>query len=78
MDQQTIINALFGVASAGFGWVAREMWAASKELRSDLSKLREELPQKYVSKADFKDDMGEVKAMLISILNRLDAKADKK
>lgn len=77
MDQQTIINALFGVVSAGFGWFAREMWAATKALKDDLSKLREDLPKTYVPKDDFKDGLAEVKVMLSRIFDKLDNKVDK-
>ena len=77
MDHQTLLNIFFGIFSAGAGWFAREMWAAVKELKSDLAKLREELPTKYVAKDDFKDGLKEVKEMLSKIFDRLDTKADK-
>lgn len=77
MDQQTIINALFGVVSAGFGWFAREMWSATKSLKDDLSKLREDLPKTYVPKDDYRDGQREIKEMLNKIFDRLDTKADK-
>lgn len=77
MDHQTIINILFALFSAGCGWFAREMWAAVKELKADLSKLREDLPKEYVAKDDFKEGMKEIKEMLGKIFDRLDTKADK-
>ena len=50
MDQvpQSIINLLLGSALAALGWFARQIWDAIKELRSDLARLREELPTRYV------------------------------
>ena len=30
--------------SSVFGWIMRMLWTASQELKSDLAKLREELP----------------------------------
>jgi hypothetical protein len=77
MDLQTTLNMFFGIISAGAGWFAREMWAAVKELKSDLAKLREELPTKYVPKDDFKDGMKEIKDMLTRIFDKLDEKQDK-
>ena len=77
MNEQAIINALFGIASAGFGWFAREMWSATKSLKEDLSKLREDLPKTYVPKDDFKESMKEVKDMLGRIFDKLDNKQDK-
>jgi len=77
MDQQTLLNVLFGIVSACFGWFAREMWAAVKELKADLSKLREDLPKEYVAKDDFKEGVRELKEMLSKIFDRLDQKVDK-
>ena len=53
------------------------MWSAVKELKGDLSKLREEMPVKYVAKDDFKEGINEIKNMLSRIFDRLDNKADK-
>ena len=36
------LPAAFGAAMAVMGWFMRILWDASKELRSDLSGLREE------------------------------------
>ena len=77
MDQQSLINGLFAVVSAGFGWFAREMWAAVKELKSDLAKLKEDLPKEYVPKDDYKEGVREIKDMLNKLFDRLDNKADK-
>jgi len=54
-----------------------EMWSAVKELKSDLGKLREDLPKTYVLKEDYRRDIYEIKDMLSKIFDRLDAKADK-
>jgi hypothetical protein len=59
------------------GWFAREMWSAVKELKSDLAKLREEMPRTYVVRDDYKDDIREIKEMLTKLFDRLDNKADK-
>ena len=56
---------------------ARELWTAVKELKSDLSKLREELPRTYVVRDDYKTDIREIKEMLTKLFDRLDNKADK-
>jgi cell fate (sporulation/competence/biofilm development) regulator YmcA (YheA/YmcA/DUF963 family) len=77
MDTQTLINLTLGAVSTGVGWFARELWSAVKELKSDLAKLREELPKTYVTRDDFREDMREVKDMLGKIFDRLDNKADK-
>lgn len=77
MDIQTLLNIVFGLFSAVVGWFAREMWAAVKELKSDLAKLREDLPREYVAKDDFRDGIREIKDMLGKLFDRLDHKADK-
>ena len=77
MNQQDLINLAFGAAASVLGWFARELWAAVKELKADLAKLREELPRTYVVRDDYKDDIREIKEMLTKLFDRLDNKADK-
>ena len=77
MDTQTILNGVFAMASGVLGWFLNEMWSAIKELKNDLAKLSNELPKEYVSKADFKDDMHELKSMIQKIFDKLDAKMDR-
>lgn len=77
MDWQSIINIFVGAALTVIGWFARVLWDAEKELRMDLAKLREELPQTYVTKTDYRDDIKELKEMLRHILDKLDGKVDK-
>jgi len=77
MDSQNLINAALAVASSVTGWFARELWAAVKELKADLAKLRGELPREYVMKEDYRRDIYENKDMLGKIFDRLEGKADK-
>jgi hypothetical protein len=77
MDYQSVINLAAGLAFTVAGWFAREMWSAVKELKSDLSKLREELPKTYVTRDDYRDDLREIKELLAKIFDKLDGKADK-
>lgn len=77
MDLQTIINFALGAVMAGLGWFARELWDAVKELKTDVSKLREDLPKTYVVKEDWRADMREIKDILGKIFDKLDGKADK-
>jgi len=77
MDKQDLLNIAFGACSGVLGWFARELWAAVKELKSDLAKLREELPREYVMKEDYRRDIYEIKEMLNKIFDRLDNKVDK-
>ena len=77
IDVQGIINILLGSFITLLCWLAMEMWSAVKELKSDLGKLREDLPRTYVLKEDYRRDIYEIKDMLSKIFDRLDAKADK-
>lgn len=77
MDTQQVLNIGLSVAMAGIGWFARELWAAVKELKADLSKLREDLPKTYVGRDDYRQDMTEIKTMLGKIFDKLDLKQDK-
>lgn len=63
--------------STVLGWFAREMWAAVKDLKIDLAKLREELPKNYIAKDDYRSDMHDIKDMLSKIFDKLENKADK-
>ncbi len=73
MDWQTIFNIAIPVATAVVGWFVRVLWEADKELREDLSNLREKLPEHYVSKDDFRSGLNDLKNMLERVLNRQDA-----
>ena len=77
MELQHIIDLGLGASMAVIGWFAREMWGAVKELKSDLSKLREDLPKSYVAKDDYREDIRELKEIMNKVFDRLDHKADK-
>jgi len=77
MDNQSLLNLFFGSCLTVIGWFARELWAAVKELKSDLAHLREELPKQYLAKDDYRDDIREIKDMLNKLFDRMNEKADK-
>jgi hypothetical protein len=77
MESQHLINVGLGVSSAVFGWLARELWTAVKDLKEDLTKLSVDLPKNYVARDDYRSDLKEIKDMLGKIFDRLDNKADK-
>ena len=77
MENQHLINVFLGVGCTVLGWFARELWAAVKELKVDLAKLREDLPREYVIRTDYREDIRDIKAMLAKIFEKLEAKADK-
>ena len=77
MENQQVINVFLGFGMTVMGWFARELWAAVKELKADLAKLREDLPKEYLAKDDYKEDIREIKSMLAKIFEKLEHKADK-
>ena len=77
MNNQDLINALLGGGFTVLGWFARELWAAVKELKSDLAKLREDLPREYVARDDYREDIRDIKSMLAKIFEKLEQKADR-
>ncbi len=77
MDIQSLFNIVFGTLSAILGWFGREMWAAVQELKSDLAKLREEIPKEYVVKNDFHNFTEAIFKKLDRIEDKLDGKVDK-
>ena len=77
MENQQVINVFLGLGMTVVGWFARELWAAVKELKADLAKLREDLPKDYVARDDYREDIREVKALLAKIFEKLEHKADK-
>jgi len=77
MDFQTLLNFGIGVAVAVFGWFARELWVAVKDLKEDIHKIEVELPSHYLRKDEFAEGMKEIKDMLRQIFDKLDGKVDK-
>jgi hypothetical protein len=67
---QDIINIVIGSSGAIAGWVLKTLWESVRELERDLH-------TNYVSKADYRADILEVKDILKQIFNKLDNKADK-
>ena len=68
---------VLGIGMTVVGWFARELWSAVKELKSDLSRLREDLPRTYVARDDYREDIRGIKEMLAKIFDKLENKADK-
>ena len=77
MEMQQIFNFGLGAVMAILGWFARELWSAVKELKADLSKLREDLPKEYVAKDDYRQDIRELKEIMNKVFDRLEHKVDK-
>ncbi len=72
MENQLLVNIVLGTTMTVIGWFARELWAAVKDLKADIAKLREELPKEYVDKNDYRQDVKELKDMIGKLFDILD------
>lgn len=88
MEWNTIVNLGWGAVLSGVGWFVRQLWDAVTELKTDLQRLRIELPSEYATKkeissaltemkTDHREDMKEIKDICRQIFDKLDAKEDK-
>ena len=77
MDNQILFNIVVAVAGTACGWVVRIMWEAQAALRADLRTIEQQLPNTYVRRDDWRDQMTRIEDMLGKIFDRLEAKADK-
>lgn len=77
MQIADFLPAIFGSVMAVLGWFTRVLWDAQKELRSDLDRLREELPRQFVLREDYRADILEIKSMLREVREALSEKADR-
>jgi hypothetical protein len=59
------LNFLLLTVSGGACWFLRELWAAHKELRQEISALKEALPSTYAAK-------GEIDKGFIRMFDKLD------
>ena len=78
MDNQTLLNWLFGIAGSLASFVLKSIWDANTKLRADLESLNEKINREYVRRDDYRDDMTEIKGFLTRIYDKLEEKADKK
>lgn len=77
MDAQHLIDGLFGICGVLIGAVLKTMWAAMQQLREDMVELNKAISRDYVRRDDYRDDISEMKGMLVRIFDKLDEKADK-
>lgn len=73
MDTQTLFNVAVGLAGFFGGWALTRIYHAIDQLDGDVRKL----PHVYVTKDDYRSDIGDIKVMLGKIFDRLDGKVDK-
>jgi hypothetical protein len=73
VDYQIAFNLAVGTTAFFGGWVLNKIATTMDRLDKDLR----DLPHVYVTKADYREDVREIKEMLIKICDKIDHKADK-
>ena len=71
---QVLFNVLVGVAGMFGGWILNNISRSIERLDKDVRAM----PLTYVTRVDYRNDIDEIKAMLMRINDKLDEKADKK
>jgi hypothetical protein len=77
MEFQNIVDTVLLIISGSIGWFAKELWNVLKELKEDLSSLKEDLPRSYVLREDYKQDIKDLKDIMGKIFDKLDNKVDR-
>ena len=73
IDYQILFNIMVAVATFLAGWVLNNITKTIEQLDNDVRGM----PLNYVTKADYRADLQEIKALLIRIDQKLDGKVDK-
>ena len=70
---QILFNVAVGIADMFGGWILNNISRSIERLDKDVRAM----PLTYVTRADYRADIDEIKAMLMRINDKLDDKADK-
>ena len=73
MEYQLLFNIIIAVAGFLGGVLVNRLFGTLDKINDELKLI----PEKYVSKDDYREDIREVKEMLGAIFKRLEGKADK-
>jgi hypothetical protein len=74
MDEpQILFNIIVGIAGMFGGWILNNISRSIERLDRDVRSM----PLTYVSRADYRADIDEIKTILGRIWDKLDDKADK-
>ena len=73
MDYQVLFNVAVMVTGFLGGWVLNSIYKSIERLDKDVRMM----PQQYLAKEDYRQDLARIEHMLERIFNKLDDKADK-
>jgi hypothetical protein len=72
-DAQILFNIAVGIAGMFGGWILNNISRSIERLDKDVRQM----PLTYVTRADYRSDIDEIKSILGRIWDKLDDKADK-
>jgi hypothetical protein len=73
VEPQWLINVAFSAAGAFGMWIINRINASVVKIEDNIK----EMPLRYVTKDDYREDIADIKGMLGKIFDRLESKADK-
>ncbi len=77
MEQITMSSVLWFIATLLVGFFIRTMWERISLLNKRIDNWSAVMPETYVRRDDYRDDIRDIKDMLGKIFDRLEMKADK-
>ena len=73
LEPQWLINLGFGAAGAFGMWILNRLSTSVEKIEDNIK----DMPLRYVTKDDYRQDISEIKSMLGDIYKELRTKADK-
>lgn len=73
MEYQWLLNLGFGIAGAFGMWILNRLSRSVEKIEDNIK----DMPLRYVTKDDYRQDILEIKGMLGKIFDRLETKVDK-
>lgn len=77
MMEQMLINIVGGVLVASLGFIIKTLWDGQQKMKEDMTSWERYMPDTYIRRDDYKDDIADIKKMLGAIFDKLDQKVDK-
>jgi hypothetical protein len=77
MESQLVFNFVVSIAGFLAVFVFYQVMTRLQKMEDAMATMKENLPEKYVQKDDYKTDVKELKDMLRQLFDKLDNKADK-
>lgn len=69
---------LLSIASGVGAWIMKMLFSKVEHIEKTVGDIEKNLPEKYVSRQDFKDALNGIDFKLDKVLDKLDTKQDKR